>query len=687
MSHASVAKLLRAAECEIFIAKMKRESTAVATRASVPFYGLRRVLRFVCSHPDQTTEMNYILRRRATSSHRLPPFILAAAALAAPVAGLRLGAAQAGASLPSASPVGTERPLLLEPVVVSATRTPQDPGYASSAITLLSLEELQRIQITDLSGAIAREPGVNVVNSGATGAESSVFIRGANSDHTLFVVDGVPMNSRGARYTSFLGGADLAGIDRVELLRGSQSTLYGSSAIGGVILVDTARGCGPAQSALSAMSGSYGTYGGSATLSGGTQRLGVSASLSHEHADNNRPDNAYNATNGAARLDLVVTPVFTVGGTFRDQKRNYQEPGSITFPLPGDVGSENRLGTVYSEWRPDADFRSRLTVGLHQRDYTFYSSSFTDSVMGERRLLEWQNVWETNDWLELVGGLSASREHGAWSGTNYTENQSAGYFLATARPVQNVSLTVGLRSDHFESYGDETTGRLGLARRLSSSDTKLRASCGNGFQAPGADDRYGVPAYFQPASPGIAPERSRSWDAGVDQGFLGDRITASATYFQTHFDNLFSYDLDTFATINIPDAFANGVELSLAGRLSDTVTLHVGYTRLEAENEANKLRLIRRPRHTVTLDGDWRADSAWTFGGGVRAVIDRVDGNPYAPARLEDYTTVRLFAAWQVCKDLVLRFRLENALDEKYQETQGYPALPRAAYLSAEWRR
>lgn len=574
---------------------------------------------------------------------------------------------------------------MLEPVVVSATRTPQDPAYASSSITLLSLEELQCLQLTRLSAAIAREPGVNVVNSGATGAESAVFIRGANSDHTLFVVDGVPMNSRGARYVSFLGGADLAGIDRVELLRGSQSTLYGSSAIGGVILVDTARGCGPAQGAISVLGGSYGTHGGSATLSGGDQRVGASAAISHELADNHRPDNAYGVLNSAARLDLAATPVFTVGGTFRGQKRNYQEPGSIAFPLSGNVESENRLGTVYGEWRPDTEFRSRLTIGLHQRDYTFASSSFTDSVTGDRRLLEWQNNWEMVDWLELVGGLSANREHGAWSGTDYTENQFGGYFLATARPVRNISLTAGLRSDYFESYGDEITGRLGLAWRVFTSATKIRATFGTGFQAPGADDRYGVPAYFQPASPGIAPERSRSWDAGVDQDFLGGRITAGATYFQTRFDNLFSYDLNTFATINIPDAFARGVELSLAARLSDTVTIHSGYTRLEAENETDDVRLIRRPRHTVTLDGDCRAGPAWTFGGGVRAVIDREDGNPYAPVMIEDYTTLRVFASWQACKHVALRLRVENALDEKYQETHGYPALPRAAYLSAEW--
>lgn len=622
--------------------------------------------------------MNHILRRRA-AARRLHSLMLAASALAATVSAPRLRAQEAAAAPKS------EGAVELAPVVVSATRTPQDPAYASSSVTLLSLEELQTLQITGLAAAIARQPGVTTVDTGATGSAGSVFIRGANSDHTLFVVDGVPMNSRGARYSSYLGGADLAGIDRVELLRGSQSTLYGSSAIGGVVLVDTARGCGPVRGAVSATGGSFGSAGGSATVSGGDKNVGVSASVSHERTDNDRADNAYAATNGAVRVDVAVTPVFTVGGTYRGQKSDYEEPGSVSFPFSGDIDFTNQLGTVYGSWRPGADFNSRLTLGLHRRDYVYTSSFGASPVTSDRRLLEWQNTWEATDWLELVGGASASREHDVWSGTDYAENQAAGYALVTVKPAKDVALTGGLRRDHFESYGDETTGRLGAAWRLPASGTKLRATYGTGFQAPGADDRYGVPAYFQPANPDIAPERSRGWDAGVDQDLLGGRLTASATYFATRFDDLFSYDPFTFGTINIPDSEAHGVELGLAARPSDSVTLHAGYTWLEAENETDGVRLIRRPRHTLTLDGDWRATADWTLGAGVRAVIDREDGSVYAPVSVEDYTTARVFAAWRARKDLTLRVRVENALDESYAETIGYPGLPRAAYVSAEW--
>jgi len=634
-------------------------------------------------------------RRRVVHARRLRSLVIAASALAATAPVSVLHAQETSApptpspapdlAIPSASPKA-ENTFELPPVVVSATRTPQDPAYASSSVTLLSLEELQTYQIVDLPDAIGRQPGVTVVNAGAPGAASSIFIRGANSDHTLFVVDGVPMNSRGARYNPFLGGADLVGVDRVELLRGSQSTLYGSSAIGGVILVDTARGCGPLQGVASASGGSFGAAGASLAVSGGDRHVGVSASVSHERTDNERANNAYEATNAALRVDVAVSPVFVFGGTYRGQRSDYEEPGSITFPFSGNVDFVNRLGTLYGEWSPGADFRSRLTLGLHRREYTYTSGFGSDLVTSERRLLEWQNTWEAADWLELVAGVSANREHDDWSGTDYVEDQVAGYALVTVKPAKEFVLTAGLRRDHFESYGDETTGRLGAAWRLPASGTKLRATYGTGFQAPGADDRYGVPAYFQPANPNVVPERSRAWDVGVDQEFFGGRLLVSATYFETRFDDLFSFDPVTFATINIPDAEARGVELGLVARPLDNVTLHAGYTWLEAENLTDDVRLIRRPRHSVTLDGDWRVTEAWSVGAGLRAVIDRVDGDVYSPVSAEDYTVVRVFAAWRARRDLTLRARVENILDENYSETAGYPGLPLAFYASAEWR-
>ncbi|MCX6945460.1 MAG: TonB-dependent receptor plug domain-containing protein, partial [Opitutales bacterium] len=139
-----------------------------------------------------------------------------------------------------AAPVGD--PLPLGQFVVSASRTPQDPKFVASSVTTLALADLAAAQVTDLRTALSAQAGVGVVSSGAVGGQTSVFLRGSNSYQTLFIVDGVRMNDRAALYSNFLGGADLAGLGRIEVLRGPQSTLYGSSAMGGVIVLDTARG-------------------------------------------------------------------------------------------------------------------------------------------------------------------------------------------------------------------------------------------------------------------------------------------------------------------------------------------------------------------------------------------------------------------------------------------------------------
>ena len=177
--------------------------------------------------------------------------------------------------------------------VVSASRTPQDPAYLPSSVTSLSLPSLGDQQLPDLRTALAETPGVIVVNSGAVGSQSSVFLRGANSDLTLFVVDGVRLNTENISYANFFGGADLAGLDRIEVLLGPQSTLYGSSAMGGVILLETARGSGSPSGVLSTYAGSFGSFGAEASVAGGAGTVGYSASVSHEQTDNDRPYNRY----------------------------------------------------------------------------------------------------------------------------------------------------------------------------------------------------------------------------------------------------------------------------------------------------------------------------------------------------------------------------------------------------------
>jgi vitamin B12 transporter len=574
--------------------------------------------------------------------------------------------------------------------VVSASRTPQDPGYTPSNVSSLSLPSLDSAQVPDLRTALSETPGVVVANSGAVGSQSSIFLRGANSDLTLFVVDGVRLNTENISYANFLGGANLAGLDRIEVLLGPQSTLYGSSAMGGVILLETARGSGSPSGILSAYAGSFGSYGAEASVEGGAGTVGYSAAISHEQTDNDRPYNRYRNWNYSTRLEDAFAPWLTAGVTLRGQVGNYEEAGPVpeTPPL-GDISTTTDLATVYVEAHQGDQFRSRLTAAWYQDEYTYNDGTPYDFYYARntREILDWQNTWEATRWAELVAGVNAESSYYDSDGIT-ADHSLAEYFSSTLRPVSEIELTAGLRHDHFDTAGDSTTWRTGLAY-IPAKGTKLRATYGTGFNAPTPSDVYGEAPYILP-NPSIQPEKSRGWDAGIDQTLLNGSLTLSGTYFENHFSNLLEYEVENPVTyageeINIDRASTSGFEFEANAKLGTATAARLGYTYLQALDDATDTRLIRRPRHTLDASMETQLAKQWVVGAGVHLVADRVDGI-YLPAQFGGYTTLRFYTQYKLRPNLFFKLRVENALDRTYQEVAGYPALPRGIYGGVEWR-
>jgi vitamin B12 transporter len=574
----------------------------------------------------------------------------------------------------------------LDAYVVSGTRTPQDPKLSSSSITLLPLADLQAAQTVDLRTALAQTPGAVVVSSGATGGQSSVFLRGANSYQTLFVVDGVSMNDRSTAYLNFLSGADLLGLDRVEVLRGPQSTLYGSSAMGGVILLETAHGGGQPASAAGATAGSFSTFGGAIAGKGGDAALSYSGSLARTTTANDRPNNEYSQWSCSARLESQVAAAWLLGVTLRDQQGDYEEPGSRLFASAGKVDADNHLVTAYGQWRPEADFTSRLTVAWHQRQYSFAGTYGLSRSQNTRDIVDWQNTWVATPQIEVVAGANAEQSSYTIDSARTDDHSRAVYLSTTMKPLKALVLTGGLRYDNYASAGGATTGRAGVAW-LPADGTKLRVTYGNGFEAPGSDDRYGVPQWGQLPSPGLRPEKSRGWDAGIDQTLADGRAMLSATYFHNRFRDLFDYAITDFTTyqgriVNRARATTQGAELAADFRVGRASGVRASYTYLDAHDDVSGARLLRRPRHAGDLDAHVVATNAWLVGAGLHVIADRVDsGGPLA-----SWTTARLYTSYAVTLGLRLKLRVENALNKAYEEVLGYAALPRGVFGSVEWR-
>jgi len=636
---------------------------------------------------------------RLLTTTGLRRFALFSGVMALSVAGLRADSAAATAAA-AAAPEAADTAVDREEIVISASRSRNDPKYTASSVSLVSLAELAESQVVELRTALAREPGVSVVNSGATGSQSSIFMRGGSSHQTLLFVDGVRMNDRSASYVNFLGGAGVDGLGRLEVLRGPQGTLYGSSAMGGVVAMDTLPvGDGPATGRVMAGGGSFGTWGAGLTAQGGLGALGYSASAGYAETDNDRDFNHYDVWNYAARVEFspAESPI-VLGGTFRRQDGTYEEPGSISATYPGLVDSTNTLGTVFAELRASGGFTSRLTTALHERDYRFISVPDTWSTgpslsENRREMLDWLNTWSASERLDLVGGANYERSRYSINGATTRDELAAGYVSAIYRVLDTLTLTAGGRYDDFDSFGSATTGRIGVAWNVAAA-TKLRATFGNGFAAPGSDDRFGVPQWGQLENPDLQPEEVDGWDVGIDQSFLGGDVRLSATWFRHKYRNLFEWEYVDYVTyqgmiVNRARATTEGVETALDVRVTQSIKARLSYTYLDARNDTDDVRLIRRPRHAIDAEVTARLAAPWIVGAGVHAAADGMEsvygsnGPMLVPA--EDYFTVRVFTSYRAAENILLKLRVENLLDAEYAEVRGYPALPIGVFAGVEW--
>ena len=257
------------------------------------------------------------------------------------------------------------------------------------------------------------------------------------------------------------------------------------------------------------------------------------------------------------------------------------------------------------------------------------------------------------------------------------EELRAGFVSALWKTSEHTSVVLGARHDAFDSVGGHATWRTGISHTVPSTGTILRAMVGTSFTAPSLDDRYGNMAFFQPASPDIRPERSKGWEAGIEQPLAGGRGRVSATWFSNRYRDLFGFDPDTFATINVGRASAKGIELAGEFTPCERVRVLAGYTWTDAEDSSDGSQLPRRPGHSASVDVEYEPAAGIVVGAGVRWVADRVD---VGAIDLPDYATVRLHASWQATPRVRAHVRVENLFDRDYEEVAGYPALGIGAF-------
>jgi len=563
-------------------------------------------------------------------------------------------------------------PPISENVVVTATAAPEEIQKVGSAVTVVTREEIERNGWRTVQDALRSVPGVDVAQAGGPGAQTSVFLRGANSTHTLVLVDGVRVNS------PFFPGYDFSllsteNVERIEIVRGPFSALYGSESIGGVVQVFTR----PAGRELSGRV--FGEAGNAdqrelaAFATAGTAFFGIAASARDRREDGDRENDDWRERSGSLRLE----------GRFGETRVALE--GSIAdgeLGLPGPVGAEtpeNRYSpreeriTLPATFHPASGHSANVTLGWIRSRPSFDSPSFqsqTDARTLEARVAdtfsagvqrvtvfaEWQR-WRVEDSSNF--GVNLDGNHATiWSLGGEDSIELGREWLATA----------GLRYDDHSRFGDVWSPRGTVAWRTAR--WKIRASGGTGFRAPSVGELF----YPFSGNPDLNPERSTSWDVGVDHETAGGR--ASASLFWNEFRDLIVYDFAAGLNFNVGRARSRGFELSCRQKIAEAVSFDAGYTYLDTEDRDTGLSLLRRPRHSGFIGLSLTPIAGLEIFPRAVFVGSRSDVKALSTTeRVESpsYFRFDLYARYRI-GSLVPFLRAGNLNDRRYAEVEGFPA-------------
>lgn len=591
-------------------------------------------------------------------------------------------------------PSGT--PAQLTPFVTTATRTAAEPLTVGSAVEFMSAAELARRQVSSLAQALGSAAGAPLFASGAGGATTSLFLRGANSNQTLFLVDGLRINDPNTNYEVFLGGSCVSACDSLEIAHGPQSTLYGGEAVGGVVSLRAQRGAGAPHGRVSLDGGSFGTAQAAISAQGEAGARAWNFSLQGGHTENDRANNAFDSVNATLRLDQRLDDRVSVGGTLRWFHGVYGDPGDRYTNDPDNESREsNLLATTFATLNLAPAWSAHVVLGGQDRRFVSENPragrmTQVTVVKNRRGVLDAQTTFTGIERHRFTGGVTAEANHTRNTGFGSINEKQALLAVFAQDEValhDDVSFTAGVRNDDFDTFGRATTGRGTIAWRVAPRRLKLRASHGTAFRSPSFLDLYGQSAFYV-GNPNLRPERARGWDAGVDYYLAQDRGTLSATWFEMDFANLIASTPDFRSVENIQRARTRGMELSAKTVLGAGTHVAASYTLLEADNLTSGTRLLRRPRHRLNADVSHDFTRGLIAGVGAAWTAQREDVHARTFARVdgEDFVVVRAYGTWQANHRLALKVRLENLLNESFEEVNGYPALGFGAFAGVEWR-
>ena len=572
----------------------------------------------------------------------------------------------------------------LAEVVVTATRLATPLSQLAVPVSVITRADIEAAQADDVTSLLATQPGVEIARSGGPGQPASLFLRGTDSNHTAVLIDGVRINP------GTIGGAALQNIlpesiERIELVRGPRSALYGSDAIGGVVNILTRAGAARGASLYGAV-GRYATR--TLAFDGGTDlgaHAGLGASIVARDSDGFPPRTA-SASSGAVRdtvgnLQIQATPTdattVRASGWRSSGRAHYDDfgaPGVQDFTTASYAASVETRGAGGSSWRAAVDRAEDL---LDQRLSTDYAHTRRDT-------LELQGNWKVAGAQQLSAGALLAREHTAALsfGTLFDVNTDLQqYFLQDEWHEGPQALVLAWGRAHHQSFGNHDTWNAEYQHRVGT--LRLRAAAGTGFHAPDATDRFGFGG-----NPDLRPERSRSLDLGlVWEPSAHDSFELDA--FENRIDDLVTYVITDFVTFdghnaNTARARIRGLEAAWRAQFG-ALTLRATGTWQDPRDLVDGSQLLRRARQHYAFEARYRR-GAWSGGGELLSIGPRQDAGFPDSVTLPGYALLALSGDWQIDKEWSVQARIDNALDRRYEEIRGYGTSRRALRLAMRFR-
>jgi vitamin B12 transporter len=589
-------------------------------------------------------------------------------------------------------------------IVVTATGIETPRSDVGQAITVIDRDLLENRQNAFISDILADVPSVAVVRSGGPGAQSSVFIRGANSSQTLVLIDGVRINDPSSPNGAFDFGALVTGnVDQVEVLRGPNSVVWGSQAIGGVVNVRNAIPQDGLGIRAAAEYGAHDSIRGNVNIAGTSGPVAFSFGAGHQRTDGISTIKAGTERDGFEGTALNGRAEITLNEALSVDLRGYYNH-SVTeiddiYSSPPDVVADSRNNQLvgYAGLKLsllDDRFKSRIAysrtdIERDGRDPTqagTITSFNVYNINGTIDRYEYQGSFEIAKAAQLIFGAEhektkASVFYPAGGGTRPDRADSkvtSFYGQAIVRPVKGLTLTGGVRHDDYDLYGSETTFGANAAYSPNGGKTVLRSTYAEGFRAPTLTE-----SVMPFGNVALTPETVKSYDLGIEQHLMDRKLRLSATYFHRTSRDQIVFSFMTFQSENIQRVKAEGVELELNARPTETLELAANYSFVDSRDKSPGMTfdnlVARRPRNQLNVSVDWTSPIKLKLGASLRIVGDSYDDNANAKP-LDGYALASIRASYPLTQNLELYGRIENLFDTDYEVAKDYSVLGRAAY-------